>query len=394
MSDNSFQQRIVQQLQQLEFQKRLRLRRVVMSVDATTCEVDGRLCVNFATNDYLGLSHHPDVIAAFRRTAEMQVGSQASALVAGRSPWHERLERSLADFEHAEAALLFPSGFAANTGTIAALVTSRDAVFCDRDNHASIFDGCRGAGGRMFVYRRDQLDRLSQSIGRRRGDYDQVFIVTDTVFSMDGTAAPLQQLADIAAVHDAVLMVDEAHGTGVFGEFGGGICEKLGMQNRVPVRIGTLSKAIGTLGGFVTGNQSLIDWLRNTARSQFFSTALPPAVVAAAGQSLRIIQEDVQRRERLHQRCRFARNLIAERGLQSIEGSEGPIVPIVLGEDDLAIRVSESLQSVGFFIPAIRPPTVAVGTARLRMSVNSGHTELQIEHAITQISKALDNVRR
>lgn len=387
----SFQQQLYRHLQQLEAHSRRRVRQVVTSVDATTCVVDGRRCVDFASNDYLALSHNPEVLSAFRQAALQQVGARASALVSGHSSWHADLELDLAEFEQSEAALLFPSGFAANVGTIGALVSKNDAVFCDRDNHASIIDGCRAALGKMFVYRRDQLHRLDESMARRRSDYERLFIVTDTVFSMDGTIAPLKELSAIARDHDAVLIVDEAHGTGVFGANGGGVCQYLGVEEKVQVKIGTLSKAVGAMGGFVAGDRVLVDWLWNTARSQFFSTALPPAVCAAAGQALQIIRDDVRRREQLHDQCHFARKRLTNYGLISVEGSQGPIVPIVVGEDELAVRISEIVRSNGFMIPAIRPPTVSRGTARLRMSINCEHTESQIEEAISQISKAFHN---
>ena len=389
--DPSFQHQLFQYLQQLDVHNRRRFRRVITSVDATSCLVDGRRCVNFAANDYLALSYNPEVLGAFQQEALQQAGAGASALVAGYSQRHADLEWQLAQFEQTEAALLFPSGFAANVGTIGTLVTTHDAVFCDRENHASIIDGCRAAPGKMFVYRRDQLDRLADSMAGRRTDYERLFIVTDTVFSMDGTIAPLKELCSIANDHNAVLIVDEAHGTGIFGVHGGGVCQHLGVEEQVQVKIGTLSKAVGAMGGFVAGDQALADWLWNTARSQFFSTALPPAVCAAATQALQIIRDDSQRRERLHHRSRFARERLADFGLISVEGSHGPIVPIVVGDDALVVHISEKLQSNGFFIPAIRPPTVSRGTARLRMSINCEHTESQIEEAISQISKALHN---
>lgn len=385
MSSGRFEARLREQLQGLEDNHHRRERRTVFALSTTDCLINGQRCVQFASNDYLGLAHHPDVVQSFAQVAAQQVGSRASALVAGRSEWHERLESALQNFEAAESVVLFPSGFAANLGTLTSLITERDAVFCDHDNHASLVDGCRASAGQMLVYRHRELDRLRTSLARRRGDFDQVFVVTDTVFSMDGVAAPLADLCDIAERSDATLIVDEAHGTGVFGDDGRGVCERDGVESRVAVRIGTLSKAIGGVGGFVAANTVVGDWLWNSARSQFFSTALPPAACAAAVRSLEIIQKDPERRMRLHQRCEQARRLASEFALPGIEGSCGPIVPIVLGDDQRAAEVSRRLLAAGWFVPAIRPPTVAAGTARLRLSVSSEHSPEMIDGVMTSI---------
>lgn len=391
MSGNGFQNQLQHRLDELNLQGRHRVRRMVQAISSTECRVGDDHCINFATNDYLGLNHHPEVIRAFADAAAGQVGAGASALIAGRSERHQQLESALAEFEHAESAILFPSGYAANVGTLASLIGSRDVVFSDRDNHASIIDGCRISGGKVCVYRHDELELLEQSITRRRRDFEQVFLVTDAVFSMDGTLAPLGKLCDIAERTGAVLIVDEAHGTGVFGDQGRGVCEYLRVEKRVPVKIGTLSKAIGCLGGFAIGSRVLTDWLWNTARSQFFSTALPPAICVAAGESLRIIAADPERRRRLHDRSVFARERLSEYGLNTVEQGAGPIVPILLGGETLAVSVSRRLQEAGFLIPAIRPPTVPAGTSRLRMSICSEHTRDQIEDAFREIRRILDN---
>ncbi len=393
MPADRFQLRLSRELDRLADQNRIRRRRQVESVSSTVCLVDGRTCVDFSSNDYLALAHHSEVLRAAGEVTAHQVGARSSPLVGGRSVWHEQLEQALAEFEQAPAALLFPSGYAANSGTLSSLVTSRDAVFCDRENHASIVDGCRLAAGRMFVYRHDQPDRLRDAVARRRTQYEQLFIVTDSVFSMDGTLAPLDELCDLAERFGAVLVVDEAHGTGVFGRTGHGVCEHLQVTQRVAVRVATLSKAIGVHGGFVAGSTALCDWLWNTARSQFFSTALPPASCAAALVSLRILQRDAARRDRLEANCRFARERLAAEELPSISGSSGPIVPVILGSEEAAVRVSRQLLDAGFFVPAIRPPSVAPGTSRLRMSLCCDHTDQQIAAVIEAIRDAVREFR-
>lgn len=253
-----------------------RRRRELRLLSDGWCEIDGRRVCNFAGNDYLGLAHDPRVISAAEAALqEYGVGTGASALVCGRTKWHAKLERTLAEFEGQPAAVLFPTGMAANIGTVAALVGDQDVVFCDRFNHASLVDGCRLSGAKLRVYRHDDLDGLSRHLAQAAG-HRRRWIVTDSVFSMDGDLAPLPAVCDLAERFDAALIVDEAHATGVFGEQGRGVCEVMNVEHRVAVRVGTLSKALGTLGGFVAGSEALIAYLWNSARTQMFSTALPP----------------------------------------------------------------------------------------------------------------------
>jgi len=397
MSSESFNERIRAALARLTLTHRRRVRRCVESISTTECLVDGHRCISFATNDYLGLTRHPRVLAAFAQTAAVQAGAGASALIAGRSKQNAGLEKALAEYEGTESAVLFPSGYAANTGAITTLVGLNDAVFCDRDNHASLIDGCRNSAGKFFVYDRLDLERLSDSIAKRRKDFEHSFIVTDSVFSMDGTLAPLPQLCDIAESFDSTVIVDEAHGTGVFGVQGRGVCELQNVQHRIGVKIGTLSKAIGGLGGFVAGSEALCEWLWNNSRSQFFSTALPPAVTAAATESLRVISEESERREKLAAAAVFARQTLQECGLTVLfdqtSPESSPIIAVLIGDDDLAVRVSRRMLECGFFVPAVRPPTVAPGTARLRMSVCCDHTFEMIRGAAYQLRDVLRSER-
>ena len=395
MSHHAFNQRLDDSLRQLEAVHQRRMRRGVEAISTTECIVDGRTCISFATNDYLGLTRHPAVVAAFAAVAATHFGAGASALIAGRSPFHIRLEEVLAKFEATQSALLFPSGFAANMGTLTSLIGARDAVFCDRDNHASLIDGCRASAGKLLIYDRRDLAKLSDSVARRREEFEATFIVTDSVFSMDGTLADLPQLCDLADRFDATLIVDEAHGTGVFGPTGRGVCELQAVEDRIPVKIGTLSKAIGGLGGFVAGSTTLCEWLWNSARSQFFSTALPPAVCAAATAALQVITDEPQRRWTLATRSSFARQLLLEAGLELIPApAESPIIGVLLRDDDLVVRVSQRMMAQGFFVPAVRPPTVAAGTARLRMSLCCDHNDDQIRSAVYQLREVVQSERR
>lgn len=381
-----------------------RIRQMTERPGSVICRHSGQDFISFATNDYLGLCHDPRVCQAFSQAAADQAGSGASALIAGRSVALCQLEETLADWEGTESSIVFPSGFAANVGTIMSLAGSRDAVFCDRENHASLIDGCRGSAAKFLVYDRCRLERLRHSMARRRSEFDLVFIVTDTVFSMDGTLADLKSLCDIADEFDALMIVDEAHATGIFGQHGRGVCEAQDVEDRVSVRLGTLSKAVGGLGGFAAGSQTLCDWLWNSARSQFFSTALPPAVCAAALRSLQILREEPERRHRLHTRAALLRQLLREAGVavMKVGGAESdsrmnpvesPIAGVLVGDDALAVQVSRKLLERGFLIPAIRPPTVPPKTARLRLSISSEHTETQIQEAARAISEVLAGVR-
>lgn len=351
----------------------LRRRRELRLLPDGWCEIDGRRVRNFAGNDYLGLASDPRVIAAAEAALrEYGVGARASALVCGRTEWHARLEQTLAAFEGQSAAVLFPTGMAANIGTVAALAGAEDVIFCDRFNHASLVDGCRLSGAKLRVYRHDDLDGLAKHLSQAAG-YRRRFVVTDSVFSMDGDLAPLPDLCDLAERYDANLIVDEAHATGVFGDHGRGVCELMNVEHRVAVRIGTLSKALGTLGGFVAGSEELIAYLWNTARTQMFSTALPPAVCAAAATSVEIVKQEPEKSAKLQACAVKFREALAACGVTALERSVGPIVPIVLGDPARTMQVAERLEQRSYLLGAIRPPTVPNGTSRLRITVTLSH---------------------
>ncbi len=349
------------------------------------CERDGRRLRDFANNDYLNLAGDERLRAAAESALKDNgVGARASALICGRTPWHECLEQRLAAFERQPAALLFPTGMAANVGTIAALVRAEDVVFCDRFNHASLVDGCRLSGARLRVYRHDALDKLEQEL-TKASDAPRRWIVTDSVFSMDGDLAPLPVLCDLAERYRAELIVDEAHGTGVFGPTGRGVCEMMHVEDRVAVRIGTLSKALGCLGGFVTGPQVLIDYLWNTARTQMFSTALPPAICAAAVAAIEIIDQQPQLMAELQSRVASFHEQLATHHLAVPTSARGPIVPILIGDAARTMNIAARLEERGFLVGAIRPPTVPQGTARLRVTITLAHDD----DAINELAAAL-----
>jgi 7-keto-8-aminopelargonate synthetase-like enzyme len=275
---------LAEELDQLRSAGLYRQRRRVVSLADGWCQIDGRRLRNFASNDYLNLAYDPQLVeAANRAMTESGIGATASALVTGRSQYHEALEQRLAEFEGHESAVLFPTGYAANVGAISALADERDVIFCDRLNHASLIDGCRLSGARFLVYRHEQLEKLKAALNRETG-FRNRWIVTDSLFSMDGDAAPLGELCDIAERFEARLIIDEAHATGVFGEQGRGVAEWQGVEQRIAVRVGTLSKALGTMGGFVAGPKlSPIGFGTPPAPACFPRRCRPPFALPLAG---------------------------------------------------------------------------------------------------------------
>jgi 8-amino-7-oxononanoate synthase len=334
--------------------------------------------VNLSSNDYLGLAGDPRVVeAAQDAAATWGAGSGASRLITGGTALHRELERAIAWWKRTEDAVVFSSGYLANAGTIPALVGRGDAVFSDALNHASIIDGCRLSRAQVYVYpHRDvvALDRLLGATDARRR-----LVVTDGVFSMDGDVADLTNLCDVAEAHEAMIMVDDAHGCGVLGPNGRGTAAVQACAGRVNVQLGTLSKAFGAAGGYVAGTASLCDWLRNRARGFVFDTALAPAATGAALQALEIAAAEPWRRVRA---LRLARRLAA--GLGAAEPA-ACVVPLVLGECETVMRASAALAEHGLLVVPIRPPTVPPGTARLRFSVSAAHTEAEIDRAARSV---------
>jgi len=358
--------------------------------------LDGRELIHFGSNDYLALSADPRLTdAVAKAVASEGWGSGASPLVTGRGNLHRQLEERLAEFEGVEAALVFPSGFAANLGAIAALVGPGDVVYCDRKNHASLLDGCRLSRADVRVYPHGDCQSLAALLEKSQ-KHRRRLIVTDGLFSMDGDVAPLAELADVAERFDAMLLVDEAHGTGVFGPRGRGTAERWNVEDRVHVRVGTLSKALGCVGGFVAGSRSLIDWLANRARPYVFSTAGPTATMAAAIAALDIVRDEPERRRRLLDRSDKLRVELARQGW-NVGASASQIIPLVVGNPERAMSLSLQLLERGLFVPAIRPPTVPEGEALLRVSLTAGHTDemtTTLLEAMTQCREAENTLRR
>lgn len=359
------------------------------------CRIGDVELIDFGSNDYLGLSFDARVVSAAKQAIEKYgTGARASSLISGRSPVHVELEEALCEFEDQSAAILFPSGYAANLGVITALVGEGDIVFCDRLNHACLVDGCRLSGAKLRVYRHDHDDR-DESLNRletelKKADhYRRRLIVTDGVFSMDGEFAPLPELCDLAEKYNAMLLVDEAHGTGTIGPRSRGACDHFQVEDRVTIRVGTLSKAVGSQGGFATGPKELIEWLWNSSRTQMFSTALCPAACAAAAESVRLIRNEPQHTEQLKSNVTSFRKRLIEIGIQALGHEESPIVPIIFGDAVSATQKSSHLLKAGFFVPAIRPPTVPRGTSRLRITISSVHNESDLNRLVNALSNIM-----
>ncbi len=361
-----------------------RSRRCVTPLADGWCEFEGRRLKNFAGNDYLNLAHDPRVIAAMQNAVSTAgTGVTASALVSGRTPWHQRLEDELARFHGEESAVLFPTGYAANLGTIAALAGSDDVMFCDRMNHACLVDGCRLSGAKLRIYRHTELDRLAAEL-QKATDFQRKWIVTDSVFSMEGDLAPLNELCDLAEAHGASIILDEAHAFGLLGEQGRGAAELLGVESRIAVRIGTLSKALGALGGFVVGSRTLTDWLWNRARTQMFSTALPVPICAAAVAALGIVTSEPDRRQSAILLAEDLRSRLRDCGFD-VPAGLGPIVPVILGSPEWTLDAAAHLATAGYLVAAIRPPTVPQRTSRLRITVSAACTEEDLKGLVAAL---------
>ncbi|WP_428307150.1 8-amino-7-oxononanoate synthase [Lacipirellula sp.] len=344
-----------------------------------TIEVAGRPLINFASNDYLGLAADPRLAAAAAEACRTTgVGRGASPLVCGRSTIHAELERRLAEFEHAEAALLFPSGFAANAGVVPALADRGDAIFADAKNHASLIDGCRLSRAETHIYRHNDAAHLAELLAAHAPMARRSLIATDTLFSMDGDVAPLAEVAALARRYDAMLLLDEAHATGVFGPRGRGLAEAAGIEPDGVIRIGTLSKALGAAGGFVVGPQALIDYLANRARSYVFSTAQPASTAAAAIVALDIVAAEPERRTQLLATAANLRERLQAAGWRTGD-SASQIIPIEVGAAADAVALSRRLHDAGFWVPAIRPPSVPPGESLLRLSLTASHTPVMID---------------
>jgi len=349
--------------------------------------IDGRQLTSFCNNDYLGLANHPEIIKALQTAAERYgVGSGASHLVSGHTVAHHALEEELADFLGRERALLFSSGYHANLGTIATLAQRGDSVFEDRLNHASLIDAALLSGAKLHRYGHGDTASLQRQCEATRSDRCKL-IVTDGVFSMDGDLAPLPEIARLAEHYDSGLMVDDAHGLGVLGETGQGSCEYFSLSpQQVPILMGTLGKAFGCFGAFVAGSEALVETLIQEARTYIYTTAIPAVIAEAARASLRIIKREPWRRDKLAVLIKRFRDGVEQLGLD-LRSSWTPIQPLILGDNQRALQMSNKLLENGLLVTAIRPPTVPQGSARLRITLSAAHNEAQVDRLLSMLDE-------
>ena len=378
-----------EELERLKQRGLYRFLRRVDSEQGPHVVINGRSCILLAGNNYLGLANHPDVRqAAIEAIQQYGVGSGASRLISGNMALHQELETRLARFKGTRAALVFSTGYMANLSILSCLVPENGLILLDRLCHASLIDGARLSGRRYRIYSHRDLDKLEQLL-KKKPRHNSALIVTEGIFSMEGDIAPLPQLLYLARQYGARILVDEAHATGVLGRHGRGTLEHFGLDSSSEelLQMGTLGKAIGAFGAFVVGNDDMIEYLINKARAFIYTTALPPAVCAAAIAALDLIEKEPERRTQLWQN----RNVLHQ-GLQNLGfdtlNSETPILPILITESDKAMELSEILFEHGIYAPAIRPPTVPKRTSRIRMTVMTDHTPSDLNRVLEVLEKA------
>lgn len=351
--------------------------------------VNGKLVLNFSSNNYLGLAGHPEVIRASMDTArEFGAGATASRLIAGNSPIHRELENFIARWKGTEAALVFGSGYQANLGVLTALAQPQDLIISDRLNHASIIDGSRLSRAKVMVYRHLDLNNLEEIL--RTEGFRRKLVVTESIFSMDGDQAPLKEIGYLCRKHGAVLMVDEAHATGIYGPQGQGLAAELGTEPEV--QMGTLGKAAGTSGAYVAGSRNLMELLTNRARSLIYTTASPPSTAGSALAALKIIssEEGVERRTALKRNTKIFHRLLGS--LLAGQAEPSHIVPVRIGDSDRTMRISAACTENGIFAHGIRFPTVPEGTARLRFTLMSDHDEDDLTKAVAVLTQVIENI--
>lgn len=347
--------------------------------------VDGKKVLNFCSNNYLGLANHPRLVEGAQKALEQYgVGPGAVRTIAGTMEIHHQLEKRVAAFKHSPAAISFQSGFTANLATIPALVGKEDVIFSDELNHASIIDGCRLSGARVLRYNHGDPLHLEQVIKENEGDYRRALIVTDGVFSMDGDIAPLDRLYEIAEGYDILLMVDDAHGEGVLGKGGRGIVDHFNLHGKVDIEVGTLSKAFGVVGGVVSGNADIVEWLTQRGRPFLFSSAVTPPDVAACIAAIDLLEESTELVDKLWSNGAYFKKELNALGFDTGK-SQTPITPVMLGEAQLAQNFSRLLFERGIFATSIGYPTVPQGKARIRVMISAAHSTADLDKGLEGI---------
>ncbi|HLY42401.1 MAG TPA: glycine C-acetyltransferase [Terracidiphilus sp.] len=366
--------------------------RILDDQQAPVCHYDGREVINLASNNYLGLANHPKLIeAALRATRELGVGSGAVRTIAGTMRIHMDLEEKIARFKKVEACVVFQSGFAANAGTVSAILGKEDFILSDELNHASIIDGARLSRAKIKVFRHKDIAHCEELLNEVANEPGHKLVITDGVFSMDGDIGPVDKLAALAEKYGAIMMVDDAHASGVLGRNGRGSVDHFNVHGRVDVQVGTLSKAIGALGGYVCGSRDLIDYLYHRARPFLFSTSHPPAVAATCIAAFDILEQEPERIQRLWDNTRYLQDELRRAGFNiggiNTPATETPITPVILGEGRAAMEYSRALFEEGVMGTGIAFPTVPEGKARIRLIVTSEHTREQLDRALETLER-------
>ncbi len=361
--------------------------RTVESPQGPWLVVDGKRVLNFCSNNYLGLANDPRLVKAAKQAIDrFGIGPAAVRTIAGTMSLHLELERALAEFKEAEAAISFQSGFNANLATIPAIVGRGDVIFSDELNHASIIDGCRLSRAQIVRYPHNDARALRELLQEHRHQYKRALIVTDGVFSMDGDIAPLPELADLAEEFSCMLMVDDAHGEGVLGHGGRGIVHHFGLQGRVDIEVGTMSKAFGVVGGYVAGKAKVVEWLRQRGRPFLFSSAMTVPDTAACLAAVRILQSSTELVDRLWENTRYFKDQMRSLGFD-IGQSVTPITPVMLGDEKLTQTFSRRLFEEGVFATAIAYPTVPLGKARIRVMISASHSREDLDAGLEAFAR-------
>jgi len=375
-----------QEIKNLEAQHLRRQLRIVESPADTTITIEGRELISMASNNYLGLANHPAIKqAAIEAIKQWGVGAGAARLISGTMGPHQQLEEDLAHFKQVEATLTFGTGYTTNLGLIPSLIDSNGLILADRYCHASLIEACRLAKAKLRVFQHNDADSLEKLL-KKREKVCPTLVVTEGVFSMDGDLAPLPDLLALCQNYDATLLVDDAHGTGVMGKNGRGTIERFGLNPKDILQMGTLSKAIGTSGGYVARTVSLKQYLINTSKAFIYTTAQPPAIAAATSAAIQIIQNEPDRRQRLWDNRNYLFSELKSLGFQ-LANTQSPILPIIVKSPENALKMSQALYEAGIYVPAIRPPTVPKNSSRLRLTVSSEHSKDQLQEVVETIRK-------
>lgn len=390
MRDQGLEHLLAQELARRHELHRARSRRVVLALDSTHLQIGQRRLTNFASNNYLGLTHHRRVVAAAQRAAQSSgVGSGASALICGYSDAHQAAELAIANWKQTEAAVLLPSGYQAAHASIQTLASIGEAqpagvrFLIDKLCHASFIDAVRGSAMPFRIFPHNHLEKLKRLLAEAPPDQMQV-VVTESIFSMDGDAADLSGLASLKAEHPFVLVLDEAHGSGAYGHAGSGYADECGLQNIVDVSLVTLSKAVGVAGGAICASRLFCDAVVNWGRAYIYSTSVPPMSAAAIIAAIQVMQDEPQRQQRLRMLARHVRAELAKGGF-ALALHDSPIIPVVLGSESRALDAAERLWMAGLLVPAIRPPTVPLGSSRLRITLCCDHSDAEVDQLISHL---------